>query len=361
MNNPGIVALSGFAFQIKVFIYYLSQLKDNESVNYEILEDVSVTPSNISDIDTMVHVHNVRAIQVKKANLTKDSMGKILKNWLILEYTEPVSEYCLFLDGTMPCELFDQSVIDKVFKDIENGSEKRNDSLDNQLHQKINSKVEFEQQIIKLERKYKLEQKNIDDKLIDAYSDFFSRGYSETLFENRLLELHNRIASEILEKAYIRKSFSMNYIEFIGLIESIRENFKSDLSIPDYVSFKNITTIPDGLKETRQFQQLKECSFSDDKIERQLIFYLYFDNFRLNNLENCSYNSIEGILETTFENFQDVKEDLIDEDNDTPKMRLTKTQEKPNSYAANEQIKKGSSIYLTKSDAGKRQISWKDD
>ncbi|WP_430596238.1 hypothetical protein [Streptococcus gallolyticus] len=361
MNNPGIVALSGFAFQIKGFIYYLSQLKDNESVNYEILEDVSVTPSNISDIDTMIHVYNVRAIQVKKSNLTKDSMGKILKNWLILEYTESVSEYCLFLDGTMPCELFDQSVIDKVFKDIENGSEKRNDSLDNQLHQKINSKVEFEQQIRQLERKYKLEQKNIDDKLINAYSDIFSRVYSETLFENRLLELHSRIASKILEKADIRKSFSMNYIEFMGLIESIRENFKSDLSIPDYVSFKNIITIPDRLKETRQFQQLKECSFSDDKIERQLIFYLYFDNFRLNNLENCSYNSIEGILETTFENFQDVKEVLIDEDNDTPKMRLIKTQEKPNSYAVNEQIKKGSSIYLTKSDAGKRQISWKDD
>ena len=42
MNNSGIFSLSGFAYQIKVFIYYLSMLEDGYTIGYETYDDIAL-------------------------------------------------------------------------------------------------------------------------------------------------------------------------------------------------------------------------------------------------------------------------------------------------------------------------------
>ncbi|EAD2695488.1 hypothetical protein JX39_03360, partial [Listeria monocytogenes] len=42
-NNSGIVSLSGFAFQIKVFFYYLATLSGDQELGFEVLDDISIS------------------------------------------------------------------------------------------------------------------------------------------------------------------------------------------------------------------------------------------------------------------------------------------------------------------------------
>lgn len=41
-SNGGISSLDGFAYQIKVFVYYLEQLQENMEIGYETYEDVAI-------------------------------------------------------------------------------------------------------------------------------------------------------------------------------------------------------------------------------------------------------------------------------------------------------------------------------
>ena len=105
MTNHGIISLSGFAFQIRVFIYYLSEISDGESLGYEVLDDIVLKNDNLDEIDTNIFVKGTptfKAIQVKKSDLKQADMKKILKNWLILELGDNnIDEYHLVLEGSM--------------------------------------------------------------------------------------------------------------------------------------------------------------------------------------------------------------------------------------------------------------------
>ena len=69
---------------------------------------------------------------------------------------------------------------------------------------------------------------------------------------------------------------------------------------------------------------------------------------------------IEDIEETSFGNFENVKVRLQVANTDTPLGRLTQTIDAPNSYAANDQIRHGASIFLTRAEETERLISWED-
>ena len=77
-----LLVLSGFAFQIRVFIYYLSEISDGESLGYEVLDDIVLKNDNLDEIDTNIFVKGTptfKAIQVKKSDLKQADMKKILK------------------------------------------------------------------------------------------------------------------------------------------------------------------------------------------------------------------------------------------------------------------------------------------
>lgn len=73
------------------------------------------------------------------------------------------------------------------------------------------------------------------------------------------------------------------------------------------------------------------------------------------------YKDYDNLLETTYENYGETVSELKMLKSDFPINRLIEINKKSNSYATNEQIKFGSSIYLTRDAEVDRLISWKDE
>lgn len=109
MNNSGILSLAGFAYQIKVFIYYLSDLEEGYTIDYETYDDVAL---NKSDTDkekqeSKLHTYNgllnshsgITALQVKHTSISTEDYEKILFNWILLESNAlNVEKYILCVD-----------------------------------------------------------------------------------------------------------------------------------------------------------------------------------------------------------------------------------------------------------------------
>ena len=96
-------------------------------------------------------------------------------------------------------------------------------------------------------------------------------------------------------------------------------------------------------------------------MRNHLLHELYYIKTRNNYIDNCMESKCGDIEVTAYENFESVKDELIDTNSDTPKNRLRKTTASSNSYAANEQIRGGVCIYLTGGNIIDNQISWKDE
>src|SRR5690625_68275 len=105
-DTSGIDSLRGFSFQIKVFVWQLLKITDNQIVEFETLEDVNIQEftSDILDehedkISTKIidsEKGTNTAIQVKHTKITKRSARQILLNWLYIEINnDNVKEYIL--------------------------------------------------------------------------------------------------------------------------------------------------------------------------------------------------------------------------------------------------------------------------
>ena len=87
VSNAGIDSLRGFSYQIKVFLLFLSQIKENEKIGYETIDDVSIQKLNESNFDekcdgyvsvkTGINIYT--AIQVKRTTITIDVAKGILE------------------------------------------------------------------------------------------------------------------------------------------------------------------------------------------------------------------------------------------------------------------------------------------
>ena len=139
-NDSGIQALSGFAYQILVFVYYMTRFESDSQIEFETVEDVAIqTKTTSSFIDKnsesfrsiIKNANSYTAIQVKKTSLSQDTKFKILYNWLILEKSaKNIENYVLFVDEhyNNKDDLFHitwQEIMDKF-----NNSSKKGNSLE---------------------------------------------------------------------------------------------------------------------------------------------------------------------------------------------------------------------------------------
>ena len=92
-----------------------------------------------------------------------------------------------------------------------------------------------------------------------------------------------------------------------------------------------------------------------------LVQELYYKHNREKLLESLYAKKVSDIEITSYENFEDVKEELSMKNEDSPYNRMLNTLKRDNSYAKDDQIKRGSCIYLTGDDIEENQISWSDD
>ena len=380
MNSSGIHSLAGFAYQIKVFIYYLTQLQENYTLGYETYDDIALQRSDIDyaaqekKLATYNGIFNspsgITALQVKRTSLSSDDYEKVLFNWIILNNSSTsVEKFVLVvdksygnLDAVFPVDL--KNLYNKIVSSKKNRNAlitkvklilKNNYSFFCQICHDIKSKYEFK------------EIDNIDDELFESYKLIFNHGgVKDITYKLRIRDFIEKIQHSLLSDISQNHSYKCDYPTFKTIAEDVIARIKDDQYMPpDYSDFRRNSRVDISdttISQSRQYLQLKTCKLPDMVVKEQLIFEEYYNAYKLRCLENLKFNNVENIECTTYFNFEMTKSNLQANGNDTPNNRLVQTQEKSNAYAQNDQIRNGSAIHLTKADTvADMLISWKDE
>lgn len=379
MNNSGIYSLAGFAYQIKVFIYYLTMLQDNYALGYETYDDVALQKSDIDrdvqegKLQTYNGIFNsssgITALQVKRTSLSDDDYEKVLFNWILLKNSFPSVESFVLLvdksygntDNVFPTNL--RPLYDKIINSNKNGNAlitkvkniiNKDYSLLCRICQEIKSKYEFE------------EIDDIDKLIFESYKSIFTHGgVKDSTYQLRIKELTKKIEYEILTSISQNNIYTCDYNTFKSAVEDVNSCVKDDFYLPSFCDFRRSIKLNidnTDIVKSRQYIQLTKCLLGESSIREQLIFEEYYNAYKLRCLENLKSNKVDDIEITTYHNYDSTKSNLQANNIDNPNNRLVKTQEKSNSYAPNDQIRNGSAIHLTKADTDPAMlISWEDE
>lgn len=371
-DNGGIIALSGFTYQIKVFFYYLSFLEENDVVNFEYLEDISLLKINSSDLDDKYEAFytslnnngKYSVIQVKKNNITSGKFKSILYNWLILEHKySNIENYilCSTYDLNINSLIFDKK---NLFKEI-NESNKKQRALISNVKQAYNNDYElFSEKYNSILSKVKLlNASSIDDMIYDRYKKLLRKTKpTEVIYRLRIEEAMRRIQYDLLATINKRIPYQCDLEKLLIYLEDVCNSISEDRIEMSYIAFKSKIELEiDKIKPTREYKQLMFC-YNDNKfIARHIMYELYYENFRNFSLENNRITKINSIENRTYENFEDVVIDLKEENNDTPSRRLRRCKKESNHYIESEEAKYGALIYMTREAEQEQRISWKED
>lgn len=376
-NESGIHSLGGFSFQIRAFLYYLLNLNVNEEMEFEAIEDISVSKiesSNIDDANTSF-VNKIKkgssyqAIQVKRTKVNKSVATKVLYNWLIIEIQDiSVDKYTLLtIDTETDTQIINNLEKEDLYKKL-SASTKKEKSNEGILRDFFSNDVDkFEMYFTRVIEKHDIIKiDNIDKEIYERCELLFKKhGVNITTYNTRVEELLSHITVKIINRIYEKKSYKVSYNEFMKEAENISNRITDKEIDLDYSEFKENNPVDlEGLSITssRQYKQLLTCEFSNGLVVKDyLTKSMYYKQYRYLNMERNKTRPIDDIEITTHENFELIKDRLKYKKEDTPRKRLERTIEEENSYAKNTQIKHGVCIHLTNDNSGKNQISWKDE
>ena len=371
-DSSGIKSLAGFSFQIKVFCCLAAELKEGQQIEFESIDDVATSRNckadKIDNLNGQILVQNYESIQVKHTKLSKSLANKVLYNWIQIENSScNISRYTLITDEKYNnSDLLGTINIDDFINEVMSSTKKANANIA-KVKKILNDILESERKtfIANVLKKHDFKPINIDDEIVKNYKDKLLKSANEVAFYQRLDELLSEITNRILESINNLKPYLLTYTDFQKILNNVFERFSVDVSLPSYNNFKTVTPI--DLKSTeiansREYRQLQYCSISENFIRRYLLQEQYYKKVRNNYLDLCMESKCGDIEITAYENFEDVKEELQANNNDTSSNRFWNTTKASNSYAENEQIRKGVCIYLTSDNVSDgNQISWKDE
>lgn len=377
-NDSGLVSLSGFAFQIKVLILYITGLDLNRQVEFETFEDVVESKESVTEdfLDNKSEYFNTiqrdekgsQAIQVKRTKLANSNLKKVIFNWLLLERRESIDKYVLITDAEYDNKdiLFDITV-EKLYDEVIKSDSKAN-ALITLVKNKFASFESFKEKYELIKSKYQFSSiENIDnDIFLKLENHFHKGGISEIKYNLRVKELMNTITSNVMESVFNKKPYICNKDNFMLLIEKISTQINKDEYKPEsFSSFskREFIDLSDScICKSREYIQLSHCEITQKRVEKHLLYKQYYQSYRYNLLLDNSLELIEDLESRTYDNFCDATESLKIENKDIPLNRLNKTKEKSNMYSYNEDIKSGSCVYLTKDNTDiDLLISWKDE
>lgn len=373
MDKSGINSLQGFEFQIKVFIYYMLQMKENDVIYYEKLDDISIAKECIlddfeDDFNNIVNFDNeIKAVQVKKTKVNNASFEKILLNWLILfiKYNS-INEYILFTNNKVDLNYLINSVNkENLFLKVDLNISKKG-SIYNTIKDMRLSQDEF---INKLELILGciqiINEDDINYQIETLCAVHFRKGavtditYS-TRIKNLIMEIRNLILDSVSKGSF----YELTFKDLMGIIEYITKNCTDEYIEISYHDFcKNCNKNLNDYADLREYKQLVACNNKEDFIHRHLQQSFYYGEYLRQSLEhsNSTVKRIHNLEIRAFEIFQDVREWLQISNDDNPMKRLFNCKKETNSYAINDHIKNGVLIYLTRFEEKNHQISWKDE
>ncbi len=372
-DNSGITSLNGFSYQIRVFVNYMLQMNDNESIGFETWDDVAIKQATPSALDSHSDsfrslLHNgseITAIQVKHTSLNSSTCKQILLNWMLLESSNAtIKRYVLYTDKSYgnTDSLFSISP-NSLYEEVQQTTRNKRSSI-HKVKDTITTYQEFERIFNSIKGKYRFEDTNIDDEIKKNCRVIFRKeGVNPYVFSERINELLNAISAEILDSVNKKEPFEITYGEMMRIIEDISERISNELILPAYSDYKKNNPIDFSslaVANSREYAQLLACKLPKSIIKTHLIEEGYYQHVRYGYMEMNRKNKIECIEETTFDNFERAKYYLQEEGRDVPSLRLKNTIDASNSYASDDQIRHGAGIYLTRQDEHEHQISWKD-
>lgn len=199
-DYSGINSLRGFAFQIKVFVSYMLDLKADMQLEFETIEDVNLKKIKTDNIDensenfisNLLNAGTNQAIQVKRTTITKDVALKILLNWIMLESSDcNVSKYILLTEDAYNNKdiIFEDSV-DELFQKILKSSKKSNATVTKVKSQFKDDFERFEKVVNQIKEKYEfLSIEDIDKNIDNKCALHFRKVANDVVYGQRLKEL----------------------------------------------------------------------------------------------------------------------------------------------------------------------------
>lgn len=376
LNDSGLSSLSGFSYQIKVFILRLTQLQQGQRVEFETLDDVAVrslsSKDSISDSCFKWKVDETSSIevfQVKQTNVSESVRRQVLYNWLLAYNQKPdISKFTLYVAQGY-------SINEKAFT---NDSEKEYQTIieSDKAVTALVSRVKqiYKDDLTKFKRDYQticskstIERLGDIDELIaeQLITPFHATAadIGKTYFEKRIAELFTRICARIMDCAGQRSPYVCGHAEYMQLCEEICKDISPTQYTPDYEAFRQVFSQDDLTSEitnSREYRQLRYCKLSNSEILDHLSWEQYYQSIRQHYLADAKKDAISKTESIAHQNHKDVVYELQDENKDIPRLRLIKTKRCEISTLHDEFSRWGTYIFLTQNDLPNK-ISWKDE
>ena len=376
LNDSGLSSLSGFSYQIKVFILRLTQLQQGQRVEFETLDDVAVrslsSKDSISDSCFKWKVDETSSIevfQVKQTNVSESVRRQVLYNWLLAYNQKPdISKFTLYVAQGY-------SINEKAFT---NDSEKEYQTIieSDKAVTALVSRVKqiYKDDLTKFKRDYQticskstIERLGDIDELIaeQLITPFHATAadIGKTYFEKRIAELFTRICARIMDRAGQRSPYVCVHAEYMQLCEEICKDISPTQYTPNYEAFRQVFSQDDLTSEitnSREYRQLRYCKLSNSEILDHLSWEQYYQSIRQHYLADAKKEAISKTESIAHQNHKDVVYELQDENKDTPRLRLIKTKRCEISTLHDEFSRWGTYIFLTQNDLPNK-ISWKDE
>ena len=375
-NDSGLSSLSGFSYQIKVFILRLTQLQQGQRVEFETLDDVAVrslsSKDSISDSCFKLSVDETSSIevfQVKQTNVSESVGRQVLYNWLLAYNQKPdIAKFTLYVAQGY-------SINEKAFT---NGSEKEyqtiieSDKAETALVSRVkqiykDDSTKFKRDYQTIRSKSTIERLGDIDELIaeQLITPFHATAadIGKTYFEKRIAELFTRICARIMDCAGQRIPYVCVHAEYMQLCEEICKNISPTQYTPDYEAFSQVFSqndLTDEITNSREYRQLSYCGLSNSEILDHLRWEQYYQSIRQHYLADAKKEAISKTESIAHQNHKDVVYELQDDNKDIPRRRLIKTKRREISTLHDEFSRWGTYIFLTQDDLP-NQISWKDE
>lgn len=374
--SPGIVSLSGFAYQIKIFLLLFSSLQGGMQIEFETLDDIAIQDIVHSDAqnDTCLKAttdssYNATVYQVKQTAVSAAKSRNILYNWLLaLNTNRNITEFVLYVEkGYSISTAAFSSGHEKEYSTVSSSNQATSALISQVKKLYHDDEMRFQHDYEFIVSHYRIvEVDSIDDAVAESLKTplhLDAPTIGPVYAQQRVDELFTRVCARIMTSIGQRAPFISKREEFMQICDDICRDICPTHYAPDYSSFARLhgfSTVTPELQSSRAYQQLVYCQLDSPNIFRHLLWEQYYRNIRQHYLTDAQQNKIECIEDAAYENHANVVLELQEDGNDTPRRRLLKTKQQPISDLHNEHSRWGAYVFLT-NDSVANQISWKDD
>lgn len=313
VSDAGLNSLSGFAFQMKIFVYLLVLAKSGEQVEFETLDDITVRDiSSLSREDDFLKKSTVGSeitvFQVKQTTVNLDTSRKVLYNWLLaLNQDRSITKFCLYVDKNYPAQMsvFDHSG-NAEFKRICNSNRAENSLIGRIKTLYKDREADFIQDFQHIKSSHELISIDCDNELSHALAEVFhseANSVGSVYFEQRVKELIVRICANALECAGKRIPYICSKSEYMQICEEICKNISAERYNPSYTDFYQVYSkndIDDEVTSSREYIQLTYCSLSQQQIREHLTWEQYYIGIRQHHLRDAKSSIIANAEDIGF-------------------------------------------------------------